>query len=223
MIRGFLQGSSNHLLVTQGASLEFVVNLVDKASVAIPSETLLKATASFVVREQPSDVVDVLAFNTTDNPTRISIDPVASTLTLSLQPADTNPIDVGAYFYELRVTVDDEVSVAIEWNLFSLSLGGAAPEPTPPFDNTTKVDHDYQLPGDLAYMTPGGSPVEGAQIRLYYKSDYDAGNLTAPVGITTTDAGGRWKNPILVKPGYSYVVRFEKPNEWGPDTAEIFA
>jgi hypothetical protein len=102
-------------------------------------------------------------------------------------------------------------------------LGGSATPTPPPFDNTVKIDENFRLPNDLAYVSPAGSPIENAQVRVYLKSDYDAGKLDAPIGFTTTNAFGGWVNPILVKPGFTYVARFETPKEWGPNTQEFFA
>lgn len=91
------------------------------------------------------------------------------------------------------------------------------------FDNTIAIDQNYGSLDALRYMTPGGSCIDGAQIRVYLKSDYDARKLNCPVGITITKADGRWKDPVLVVPGFTYTVRFEKPNYFGPDTVDIIA
>lgn len=85
------------------------------------------------------------------------------------------------------------------------------------------LDHNYQLPNSLQYVSPGGTPIADAQVRVYKKSDYDAGNLQQPIGITMTDAFGKWKDPILVESGYTYSVQFFLPNVWGPDKVEVIA
>jgi hypothetical protein len=41
------------------------------------------------------------------------------------------------------------------------------------------------------------------------------------VGITITDVFGRWRNPILVDVGFTYVVQLFKPNSFGPDAQEV--
>jgi len=89
------------------------------------------------------------------------------------------------------------------------------------FANTVKVDHDYGSVDALRYLSPGGSPIENAQIRVYLKSEYASGKLDTPISVTTTDLTGRWKNPILTEPGNTYVVRFDKAGAYGPDTREI--
>lgn len=91
----------------------------------------------------------------------------------------------------------------------------------PEFDHVVSINHNFLLSGDLAYKTAGGSPIAGAQVRVYQKSVYDTGNLGSPIGVTTTNANGEWTQPVLVPPGFEYVVRFEKPNEYGPDVVVI--
>jgi hypothetical protein len=185
---------------------------------------LAEATAEFTVQISPEMSTNVIHLTTTDNPSNLAFRPDRATINLTLTPGNTVLLAIQTYFYRLRVVLSDgTVSDAIPWSPFDVNLGGSATVPPPPFDNTVKLNHDYQLPGDLQYVTGGGSPIENAQVRVYRKNDYDAGNLTAPVGVTSTNAGGKWNGPILVNPGFSYVVRFEKPGEYGPDTQEIFA
>ena len=89
------------------------------------------------------------------------------------------------------------------------------------FEQSVALNHHHGLPDNLRYVTAGGTPIRDAQVRIYFKSDYDAQQLRAPVGVTTTDPSGRWKDPIFVQPGFTYVVQFFKPNDFGPDTATI--
>lgn len=215
---------SNHIVFTKGTAETIDVDLVDQNGDPYPLESLVGATAQFLLRVQPSDTGNVLDFTTTSTPASLAFQPNAPALSLSFVASDTSALALGLYYFQMMVTLADGSPLpVIEWSPFELTLGGAATTPIPPFDNVKKVDQDYQLPGDLAYFTPGGSPIQGAQIRLYYKSDYDAGNLASPIGVTMTDASGGWINPILVVPGFTFIVRFEKPNEWGPDTVEIVA
>lgn len=100
-------------------------------------------------------------------------------------------------------------------------MKGVMAEPPPTFTNTVKLDHNYNLSDALRYVTPGGSGIGEAQVRVYKKEDFDAGRLDAPVGITMTKADGRWVMPVLVNPGYTYTVQFYKPNEYGPDKIEV--
>lgn len=215
---------SNRIDVIRGTSFSKVIDLLDVNDRTLPVSTLAGASAEFLVRTSPDASVDAVRLTTANNPSKLSFRVERAAVNLALDPADTEPLALQTYFYRLRVTLHDgTVSDAIPWSPFDVSLGGSAATPPPPFDNTTKIDHDYQLPGELSYVTPGGSPIENAQIRVYLKSDYAVGNLSRPIGVTTTDAGGRWRDPVLVNPGFSYVVRFEKPGEFGPDTRETFA
>lgn len=215
---------SNRIEVIRGTSFIKVIDLLDVNNQTLPLQLLAGANAEFLVQTSPGASSSVIRLTTEANPGSLSFRPERAAVNLALAPSDTIPLALQTYFYRLRVVLQDgTTSDAIQWSPFDVSLGGSSVVPPPPFENTTKIDHDYQLPGDLSYVTPGGSPIENAQIRVYFKSDYVTGNLTRPVGVTTTDAGGRWRNPILVNPGYSYVVRFEKPNEFGPDTRETFA
>lgn len=215
---------SNRIDVIRGTALSKTIDFVDVNGDTLPVSLLTGATAEFSVQTSPDAPSAVIHLTTSDNPTALSFHPERAAANLVLAPEDTIPLAIQTYFYRLRVTLlDGTVSDAIPWAPFDVNLGGSAVVLPPPFENTTKIDHDYQLPGELSYVTPGGSPIENAQIRVYFKSAYVVGNLTRPVGVTTTDAGGRWRNSILVNPGYSYIVRFEKPDEFGPDTREIFA
>lgn len=215
---------SNRIDIIRGTSFSKIIDLIDVNSQPLPIALVTNASAEFLVRANPDVLADAIHLTTIDNPAGLSFRVERAAINLTLTPSDTIPLALQTYFYRLRIVLQDgTTSDAIPWSPFDVGLGGSTEVPPPPFDNTTKIDHDYQLPGDLAYVTPGGSPIENAQIRVYYKSDYISGKLTNPIGTTTTDAGGRWRNPILVNPGYSYIVRFEKPGEFGPDTRETFA
>jgi len=215
---------SNRIEVIKGTSFSKTIDLIDVNGRTFPVRVLTGAVAEFVVQSNAGSGTVILSLTTIDNPDRISFRLERAALNVSLTPQDTAGLQIQTYFYRLRITLaDGTTSDAIPWSPFDVNLGGSAVIPPPPFENTVKINHDYQLPGELTYMTEGGCPIKDAQIRVYLKSDYDAGNLTAPMGVTTTDAGGRWRNAILVNPGYSYVIRFEKPGEYGPDTHETFA
>ena len=234
---------SNSISLVRGTTTNFEVDLVDANGDPLgrqdnedldeqgeqeddPKSTvsLVGAQATFAMKVQTTDVANVLAYTTLANPQNLSISSLQSIISLTFLPADTASLALGSYFYQIQLLLPDgSILDVVPWSLLDLNLGGAAATLPPVFTNTTKITADYLLSGNLQYMTPGGSPIVNAQIRVYYKSDYDAGNLNAPVGITTTDAGGNWVNPILVLPGFTYTARFEKPGEFGPDTKEFFA
>lgn len=213
---------TNHLQLVQGADEAFEIDLTDEYGEALASDRLVDAVIELLVRET-AEGPNVLAFTSPDA-THLTLTPSASLLAITFLAADTAPLALGEYVYQVKITcTDGEVLLPIEWTPIDIVLGGSA-EPAPPvFDNVVKINHDYPLTDDLRYMTPGGSPIANAQIRVYKKADYDAGFLLSPVGITLTDAAGRWSTSILVEPGFEYVIQFFKPNEFGPDIARITA
>ncbi len=66
-----------------------------------------------------------------------------------------------------------------------------------------------------------GDPIENAIIRLFTKLDFDAGDFDAPIALTTTDANGRWLNPIPVNAGATYVILVNKPHVFGSVSVEV--
>lgn len=215
---------SNRINLVRGTSQTFPIVLVDSTGTPLSLDILEDASAEFVLRIQPTDVFNILRFTTLLNPTSLAFQLTAAVLDLSFVPSDTANLDIQTYFYQVQVTLSDgNIYDVVPWNIFDLNLGGSAATAPPVFDNTVKIDQDYPLPDDMTYRTPGGSPIENAQVRVYKKSDFDAGNLTSPVGVTTTNAGGKWVQPVLVVPGFTYVARLEKPYEFGPDVKEFIA
>ena len=127
--------------------------------------------------------------------------------------------DAPVYRYYKLITLDrfgnrgeDEVPVPFK----------AGNDPiTAPNPFRTPLDQDSGGPQSMTYVTQDGQPVVGATIRIYEKPAYDAGNLDNVIGITVTTETGGWKDQIQVQPGQTYTVIFHKPNEYGPDRAEI--
>lgn len=74
---------------------------------------------------------------------------------------------------------------------------------------------------NLQYVSRGGTPIANATIRVYKKIDWETKNYTKVVGTTLTTATGGWQVPVFVEVGETYSVVFHKPNEYGPDVAEI--
>ena len=209
---------SNRISLVRGTTKKLSVDLVDDSGTPVVIDRLIGATAEFLLRVQPADVTNVLRFTTALNPTNLAFEVSAAVLDLTFMPTNTSALALALYFYQVQVTLTTgDVLPVIPWDLLDLNLGGAAALTPPVFTNTATITSDYPLSDDMTYMTAGGSPIEGAQVRVYYKTDYDAGVLTMPVGITTTNASGRWLQPILVIPGFTYVARFEVPNAYGPD------
>ena len=214
---------SNTLSITRGSSSTFDVALTDLNGQPLRWHRLHGAVAQLLVRVQPTDDSSVLSFTTTLNPNNLYFRPGASTLVIAFLPSDTAALPLGLYFYQVQLTLHDgTLQFPVEWSLLDLNLGGAAAAAPAPLPSTVAITQDYPLPGDLLYQTPGGHGVEGAQVRVYLKSDYDAGNMNSPVGTTTTGRGGRWLAPILVAPGFKYVAYFIQPGSYGPNVSPPF-
>ncbi len=215
--------STARINLVRGTNETFLIDIIDDNGQPYPAEDLVGAIVEFLLREDPTDVINVIRWTTTDDPASLIL--LGNTISLIFVPGDTSALDIKVYSFEVNITLADTTVLPpiIEWSPFDLNLGGEAhPEP-PVFTNTVQLDEDYGATDALRYMTAGGSPIEDAQIRIYYKSEYDAGVLSTPVGVSKTNAYGRWHNPVLVLPGYNYVVTFFKPNDFGPDTAEVVA
>ncbi len=82
------------------------------------------------------------------------------------------------------------------------------------------LSHDTGGTDNLAYKTPGGTPIVGASVRVFESTDWAVLNLTRPVGVTSTDENGRWAIPIFVNPG-TYVIQFHVPGLYGPDSTTV--
>lgn len=215
---------SNRIVVIQGTDKTVDVDLYDENGNVLSPQRLLGAIATFLLRTVPTDIVNLLSYSSVDMPSRLVVDADDASLLLAIPAADSNTLALGPYFYQLRLKLTDGATFdVIPWAPFEKTLGGSATPAPPVFTNTTSINQDYPLPNDMTYMTPGGSPIMDAQVRVYLKSDYDVGRLASPVGITTTDASGKWRQAVLVTPGYTYVARLEKLNEYGPDKVEFFA
>lgn len=211
---------ANRLKLIRGASASFDVDLVDAHGEPIASTRLENCVATFTLRDAATGP-DILRYTSADK-THLSVDIRASRLAVAFTPMDTSALALGAYVYELRLQLaNGDVVVPVGWSPLDVGLGGVADETQPVFENVIRLDHDFPLPGDMTYMTPGGSPIPDAQIRVYAKADYDARRLDAPIGHTTTNAHGKWNRAILVVPGYTYVVHFFKPGEFGPDVKQV--
>jgi hypothetical protein len=208
------------LVLIQGTNQSFDLTVTDQDG---DPEALSSDKIEFLLREDPSFPHDLLYKSTNSAGEVLRLG--GNRARLFILPADTNALLLGRYSYQLRVTrPDSDVFTAIDWSPALVTLGGdTIATPPPVFPNTVKLDHDYEQPGALRYVTPGGSPIAGAQVRVYQQTDYSAGNLANPIGVTLTDADGRWKDPIFVAPGFTYVVQFFLPQKYGPDTATVTA
>lgn len=84
---------------------------------------------------------------------------------------------------------------------------------------TIMVDHNYGGTDALAAQSTTGGRVAGCNIRAYLTSDYQAGNTGVGfvVATTSTDANGRWLQPMMLAPG-TYTLVY---SEQGFDTAAV--
>ena len=73
----------------------------------------------------------------------------------------------------------------------------------------------------LRIADSSGVPLEGVTIRIFTKTDYDAGALTRVIGITTTDILGRWRDAVPVTAGSTYVVLAHQAYGVGPVSFEV--
>jgi len=209
--------------LVRGTNETFLIDIVDDNGQLYNPTELVGASVEFLLREDPTDVTNIIRWTTALDPASLVL--LGNTISLIFVPDDTTALDIKVYWFQVNMTLADATVLPpiIGWSPFDLNLGGGAhPEP-PVFTNTVQLDENYGATDALRYMTPGGTPIADAQIRVYYKFDYDAGALNSPVGLSKTNAYGRWHNPVLVLPGYTYTIQFFKPNDFGPDTAEVVA
>lgn len=113
--------------------------------------------------------------------------------------------------------------------IYSVEVGGEPPVRTGPAlpmvgCGSVPVDQDYGGLDELAYTLASGCGVVGADVYVFKKSVFDANginvNRALAVGQTTTRVNGRWTRSIKLDAG-DYVVLFEKPGEYGPDTKDL--
>ena len=86
-----------------------------------------------------------------------------------------------------------------------------------PNDTDVKLDHNYPSTDSMRFLDATGDPVASAKIRIYKL----VAGAEVPVSITTTASDGRWTQPSFVPPGFTYKVRFEKTEAFGPDEVEL--
>lgn len=84
------------------------------------------------------------------------------------------------------------------------------------------VDHDYGGEGSLSYVAADCCPVSGAVVRVFPAADWAAmrRDPANAIASTRTTTGGQWLWAVRLDPG-EYVLQFEKPGEYGPDTQTL--
>ncbi len=114
--------------------------------------------------------------------------------------------------------------------IYAIEVGGEPadrPGPVLPIEGcgSVVIDHNFGGADNLIYTDLTGDAVVGAKIYVFKKvvadSSYPAlPNRNLAVAGTETTANGRWTTSIRLDPG-DYVLLFEKPGEYGPDTKTI--
>ena len=113
--------------------------------------------------------------------------------------------------------------------VYTIEVGGEAenrPGPVLPVEGcgAVLVDHNYGGEDNLIYTTSDGCAITGADVYIFTKTVFDATGLSTPktnaIGHTTTRVNGRWTTSFNLDPGH-YVVLFEKPGEFGPDSVPV--
>ncbi len=86
---------------------------------------------------------------------------------------------------------------------------------------TAYLHRDFPSAKALRLVNAAGEPIEGVVVRVFNALAYLQNNLATPLGITHTDATGRWLAPIPVPSGSNYVVLFHKVGVIGPTAVDV--
>lgn len=89
-------------------------------------------------------------------------------------------------------------------------------------DGSISVGTDYGSTDNLRYQTSGAVDVDNAVVRAYLKSDWDGGNFGEQFvkGRTITNVAGKFVAPLMLD-AETYILMYEKQNEYGPNTVEL--
>lgn len=122
-----------------------------------------------------------------------------------------------------RIPVDPDFSYQQNEHAASPGIGGINNAENQPItgQGCVRVDHDYGGAGTYLYQIEGDCcPIAGATILIFNKTDWVGGARTASFAVATsqTDINGAWTWAVMLDPG-EYVVQFEKPGQYGPDSA----
>ena len=79
-------------------------------------------------------------------------------------------------------------------------------------DGTVADDGD-----DLRYLDAQGNGIGDATVQAFLQSDFNNSNFVVR-GSTNTKDDGTWATTMNLSQGLTYVIRFEKPGVFGPDT-----
>lgn len=84
-----------------------------------------------------------------------------------------------------------------------------------PASPSVYVDHNYKSKDNLRLMSKGKG-IEGVDIKIYKKEDYDAGRLSEEFVLqrTITTKDGRWERSIRLESNQNYVIAFGKKDQY---------
>lgn len=180
------------------------------------------------IKWKPITTPNIVAYEIIYSDSGIDGDYQALTTVLHQIPGTNWDSDEGVFFYE------DEDAPSRWYRLRTLDAFGNKAEddaPTPfqagndpveaPTLHFVALNADTNGQNNLQYVTSGGTPIEGATVRVYKKVDWDTRKLENVVGSTITTAKGKWANPVFVEPGETYTIVYHKTNEYGPDDVEV--
>ena len=85
----------------------------------------------------------------------------------------------------------------------------------------TIVNHDYPLSNELLIVDEQNEPIEGAVIRIFDLTNFQADVVDVWEAETISDIDGKWVDPIALEDGRSWVVHVQKLTEFGPNHVEI--
>lgn len=86
---------------------------------------------------------------------------------------------------------------------------------------TTLIDHNYPLPNEMLVVDETDEPIQGAVIRIFELTKFQAGDISDWVGETITDIEGKWVDPIALEDGRTWIVHIQKETMYGPKHIEI--
>jgi hypothetical protein len=86
----------------------------------------------------------------------------------------------------------------------------------------TAVDENTGGADNLRYVYQSQG-IDNATIKVYLKTDYDAGNRSDAYvkARSKTKTDGRWQWPIYLDSGFTYSIIFYKQGQYGPTKKEI--
>ena len=83
------------------------------------------------------------------------------------------------------------------------------------------VNHNFPLENSMLVTDLEGNPIQDATIRIFDLTAFEAGILDPWIAETTSDSEGKWVDPVVLPDGQSWVVHFQKLNDYGPEHKEI--